>query len=159
MGRGLKFYTSNMAPNPYPAPKVLQPGRTWCELCERDMATREWATHKNSKKHRKAEDKEKGDASTTNDAFFGGGSTNFDGDTANDNFTSASVDNNDEWNAVGGFDAFDDSKPTYKKTDGGGGGNGCFVCGDTTHQKRDCPQGGSGGAGSDQACFKCGETG
>ena len=42
---------------------------------------------------------------------------------------------------------------------GGGGGGACHTCGEVGHMKRDCPKGGGGGSGGGAACYECGETG
>ncbi|XP_071840649.1 ATP-dependent RNA helicase vasa-like isoform X2 [Apostichopus japonicus] len=64
----------------------------------------------------------------------------------------------------GGGGCFNCGSTDHQKRDcpqgggGGGGGGGCFTCGSTDHQKRDCPQGGGGGGGGGGACFNCGST-
>ncbi|XP_015786368.1 probable ATP-dependent RNA helicase vasa-like [Tetranychus urticae] len=43
---------------------------------------------------------------------------------------------------------------------GGGGGKGCFKCGEDGHMSRECPTGGgSSRGGGGKGCFKCGEDG
>lgn len=166
-----------MESNPYPRPKEHVPNITVCELCDRSIPTKDWNGHKNSKKHREAETKEKeaaGDKKNAND--FGGDSAGF---QAEDSFggntfaASTSVDgawNNNDFgasnygNTTSGGDSsggcYSCGQSGHQKRDcpqvGGGGGRECYGCGQTGHQKRDCPNGGSGGG---QACFNCGEIG
>jgi cellular nucleic acid-binding protein len=140
---------------------------TTCELCDRTMPTKDWNGHKNSKKHREAENKEKAANEPANQNGFGGDSGGFTADTGgfgNDSFgTTTAVDTGiDGWgsggggwdsNATGGASSFGNTN-----TGGGGGDRACYGCGQTGHQKRDCPSGGSGGGG-DRACYGCGQTG
>jgi hypothetical protein len=46
---------SGMVSNPYAPAKEYVAQTTLCELCNITMKTRDWAAHKNSKKHRAAE--------------------------------------------------------------------------------------------------------
>ena len=48
---------------------------------------------------------------------------------------------------------------------GGGGGDGCFKCGEAGHMSRECPKGGLGGGrggssgGGRGGCYNCGQSG
>jgi len=173
---------SNMTSNPYPRPKEQQSINTFCELCERTIRTLDWSAHKNSKKHRQAEAVERGevqgsnghhdgningfggDVSTTTctdganefgsgDSFTNGGASGTNGwGTGND--VGWGADNDAGWGSAGGFNAA--SNYSSNAFSNGGGGRVCYGCGQTGHQKRDCPSGGSGGG---MACYGCGETG
>jgi len=155
---------SGMASNPYPKPKVQLPSKTTCELCNRTLPTKDWNAHKNSKKHRDAEAKDRAKAEGTDTNGFGGDATGFTADTGGNNFTSTTA--TDGWGAPATDSAwgavdFGTNTGTSGYTNinsGGGGGRACFGCGSEDHQKRDCPQGGGGGGG-DRACYGCGETG
>jgi cellular nucleic acid-binding protein len=152
---------SGLAANPYPRPKEQMSIYTECELCKRTMLTRDWAGHKNSKKHRELEAKDKVEAEGTTDKPWG---TDFDGFTGNatgndsfgggDTFGTNTTISNDVWG--GSFDNNTARANTRNNIGGGGGDRACFGCGETGHTKRDCPQGGGGG---DRACYGCGETG
>jgi cellular nucleic acid-binding protein len=155
-----------MASNPYSRPKEIAPLNTTCELCDRTMPTKDWPSHKNSKKHRQAELAEK--ASSDNKAginTFGADAAGFTPDNGGETPSNAaaggdawgSTGNGDSWNISGGF--------TTTSSSGYGGGNNtrggaddraCFNCNEPGHQKRDCPKGSSGGG---QGCFNCGEEG
>ena len=135
---------------------------TTCELCERTMPTKDWTSHKNSKKHRAAEAKEKAANEPAKENDFGGDSAGFTADAGGvggdtwgggDTF-GTTTSGNDAWGSGGGFD---NNASSYGNTGGGGGDRACFGCGQTGHQKRDCPSG--GGGGGDRACFGCGQTG
>lgn len=152
MARGPPAIPTTMISNPYPKPKEHIPRLTYCELCDRTLPTKDWQAHKNSKKHREAEAKERGELDAIkNSTDSGGDSTRFGNDIA---FGIAAALGDGEWGAGEGFTST--TKPTSYKDRGGGGGDqrACFGCGETGHQKRDCPKG-SGG----QACHNCGETG
>jgi cellular nucleic acid-binding protein len=140
---------------------------TTCELCNRTMPTKDWNSHKNSKKHREAEAKDKAAAEGNNTTSFGGDATGFIADTGgfgagNDTFGTAS-NGNDAWGSSGndadwgsgGFDT-NANTSTYGNNASGGGDRACFGCGQTGHQKRECPQGSGGG---DRSCYGCGQTG
>ncbi|KAL5120459.1 hypothetical protein ACEQ8H_001749 [Pleosporales sp. CAS-2024a] len=151
---GMTAQLSGMASNPYPAPKVQQPYVTKCELCSRTILTKDWAAHKNSKKHRGAEEKEKEKAHGAHATGFGGDATDFTaalssgGDAAFPSNTASA----DPWGSSGNGAG----TGGYGGNSSGGGGSGgdraCFGCGETGHQKRDCPKGGT-------ACYNCGELG
>jgi cellular nucleic acid-binding protein len=162
MARGSTLVYAPMMANPYHRAKESVPGFTFCELCERKLLTKDWATHKQSKKHRAAEDREREDAEKLkNPTGLGGDSTGFD---STDPFTAAS--GNDGWAATGGDTTSGNdgwgsggdctTTKTYTNNGGGGGDRACFGCGQTGHQKRDCPSGGGGGG---NACFNCGMPG
>ena len=164
MARGaVAFQLSGMAANPYPRPKEQVPQLTTCELCNRTIMTRDWIAHKNSKKHRQAEAKEKGETDNANGNAngFGGDASGFTVETTANGFGSGGTFSNgtssgyDTWGSAGGFGSF--TAPTYGNNTGGGGGDrACFSCGQTGHTKRDCPTAGAGGG---QACYNCGQTG
>lgn len=151
---------SGMMSNPYPRPKQCQAINTFCELCERNIRTLDWSAHKNSKKHRQAEAIDRGEVQDSNN--FNGQLSELATSTngASELGFSGSGDNNG-W-AVGenngwGYDGAVKATSSYISNATGGGGGGdraCYGCGQTGHQKRDCPQS-SGG----QACFNCGGTG
>lgn len=157
------FLTSQagMPSNPYNRPKEQIPRITVCELCDRSLNTKDWNAHKNSKKHRAAEDAEKAkeNAHVNSNGFdgFGGEASGF---TPEAGFDLPSTDSgNGGWGSSGGFNIGNDfgSSNYGNKTSGGGGDRACFGCGETGHTKRDCPKGGS--SGGDRACFGCGEVG
>jgi cellular nucleic acid-binding protein len=163
MARGAPAMTTSMASNPYPKPKEHIPRITQCELCNRELPTKDWPAHKNSKKHREAEAKERAEIEAVkNPTNFGGDTSgsNNDNEFANANefgsgdaFANATTSGDDGWGAV---ESFSTTKPTSYNNGGGGSGDqrACFGCGETGHQKRDCPQG-SGG----QTCYNCGGSG
>jgi cellular nucleic acid-binding protein len=137
---------------------------------------KDWNGHKNSKKHREAEAKEKAKAEGIDTNGFCGDAADFTADTGDftadtgafnsggDAFTTGSTTTTrDPW-AYNGNDAgwgstgfSTNAGNSYSNNKSGGGDRACFSCGQTGHQKRDCPQGGSGGG--DRACFNCGELG
>jgi hypothetical protein len=134
-----------MMANPYPRAKEHIPRMTLCELCNRSLPTKDWPGHKNSKKHRQAEAKERGDNDNNNANEFANAANEF---GFGDAFTTTNTSGNDAWGSGDGF-------TSYNTNSGGGDSDrACFGCGETGHQKRDCPKG-SGG----QACYNCGETG
>jgi hypothetical protein len=78
------------------------------------------------------------------------------GQFANANeFGGAANSTNDGWGSGGDFATTNTS--SYNNT--GGGDRACYGCGQTGHQKRNCPSGGGGGGGGDRACYGCGQTG
>lgn len=152
---------SGMASNPYPKPKEHVPRWTHCELCDRQLPTKDWHTHKNSKKHRQAEAKER------EQLEMAGSSTTFGGEGMDSNTNNESANVNDfgfgdtfgidTTAGDGGWstgDGFATTKSNGYKNGGGGDQRSCYGCGQTGHQKRDCPQGSTG-----QACYNCGESG
>lgn len=164
MARGPTAVMSGMASNPYPRPKEHAPMFTTCELCDRKMPTKDWNGHKNSKKHRTAEAKEKeaNEPAKAND--FGGGDFNgfqvdTSGFTADNTFASSTANAGDGGWGADDFTTAGANTSSYGNTNNGGGGDrACYGCGQTGHQKRDCPSGGGGGGG-DRACYGCGQTG
>lgn len=148
MPRGLVAMALPLPGNPYSRPKEQEPGNTLCELCDRIIATVNWNAHKNSKKHRLAEAKERDTLNNVNG--FGGDATGLaDG---NNGFTTT-ISGHDAW----GSSEFDAGANTSNFGNKSGGGSGaCFGCGDVGHNKRDCPKGGSGGV---RACYNCGNEG
>jgi cellular nucleic acid-binding protein len=176
MARG-PVHVSNMNSNPYPRPKEQLPTHTTCELCARTMLTRDWNGHKNSKKHREVEKKLKDEAEGVNTNNSGGDTfTAETGGWGSETFGTTTAGNDGGWSSTGAAEntgsyntgggggddraCFGCGQTGHQKRDcpsgGGGGGRACYGCGDTGHQKRDCPKGGSGGG---QACFNCGEEG
>jgi hypothetical protein len=153
---------SNLVANPYPKAKEHVARMSLCEICDRQILTKDWISHKNSKKHRAAEAKEREELEKPKNpgGSFGGDATGF-GDSnefanANNEFGAATT-TNDGWGSVGDFAAPNTS--SYNHNGGGGGGDrACYGCGQSGHQKRDCPSGGGGGGG-DRACYGCGQTG
>ncbi|KAF2017917.1 hypothetical protein BU24DRAFT_440690, partial [Aaosphaeria arxii CBS 175.79] len=146
MGRPVNMgYIAGMPSNPYPKPKEVQALNTTCEVCDRVIKTKDWLAHKNSKKHRQAEEKVKenlqpAQAPIADDA----------GNVATDNGFS----NDGGWGTVG--DSFgDDATAGYHAQRGAieGGAGGCYLCGEDGHMKRDCPK-----QGGQRGCFNCGET-
>jgi cellular nucleic acid-binding protein len=143
---------------------------TECELCDRTMPTKDWNSHKNSKKHRQAEAKEKEGTQGNNATGFAGDSAGFTADTggftadgaagdfaSSDNDAWASSGNNADW-GNGNLGINTDASTFDNNTGGGGGGDrACYGCGEMGHQKRECPKG--GGSGGDRACYGCGEIG
>lgn len=116
---------------------------TYCELCDRTLPTKDWQAHKNSKKHREAEAKDRGELDAVkNSTDFGGDSMGFGDDNE---FGNAAASGDGDWGAGEGFTSTTKST-SYNNRAGSGG--------ETGHQKRDCPK----GSGS-QACHNCGETG
>lgn len=148
-----------MAANPYPRPKEQISMVTICELCDRSIRTLDWSAHKNSKKHREAEAKERGEIAPT--SGFGGDAAGFEADTNGSNDfnsdntwgTAGASSITDTWGSGGNSNQFSGGG----NTGGGGGDRNCFSCGLPGHTKRDCPSGGSGGGG--QACYGCGDIG
>lgn len=165
MARGPPAVLTAMSSNPYPKPKEYVPRVTQCELCDRKLPTKDWPAHKNSKKHREAEAKERGElGAVKNPTVFGGDVKGFGNENSNefastnefgsgDAFANATTTDGDGWSTGAGFST---TKSTSHNNGGGSGGDQrvCFGCGETGHQKRDCPQSSSG-----QGCFNCGETG
>ncbi|KAH9863633.1 hypothetical protein J1614_009565 [Plenodomus biglobosus] len=173
MARGVMAQISGMASNPYPRPKDQQAINTICEICDRSIRTLDWVAHKNSKKHREAEAKERGETHVANGTTisngFGDDSNGFTPDTnginefgTTDTFANAGNTGGDSWAVSTGGDAWGssggntDALSYGNKAGNGGGDRTCYGCGLPGHQKRDCPSG-SGSAG--MACYGCGEIG
>jgi cellular nucleic acid-binding protein len=167
MARGPTAVFSNMVSNPYPKAKEHVARISLCELCDREILTKDWNGHKNSKKHCEAEAKEREELEKAKNpaGTFGGDATSFGGGnefsgtnefgSGGDTFGGATTTANDGWGSAGDFST---ANTTSYNSNGGGGDRACFGCGQTGHQKRDCPSGGGGGGG-DRACFGCGMTG
>jgi cellular nucleic acid-binding protein len=166
MTRGSTVLYAPMMANPYHRAKENVPGYTFCELCERKLLTKDWSTHKQSKKHRAAEDKERKTLEEAKNPIAT--STGFGGDEFGyaDPFTATS--GNDGWTATGDTTSGNDGWGSggdfataktngYTNNGGGGGDRACYGCGLTGHQKRDCPSG--RGGGGNNACFNCGVPG
>lgn len=157
MARGSAIMHSTMVANPYPPPKQQVPRVTLCELCDRNILTKDFQGHKVSKKHRAAEENERQEAEKAKKTTGYGDNSDFDnefvpGESGSiDDLDAAAETGNDGWGSGGDFVT---NKTWYKNSGGGGGDRTCHGCGLPGHQKRDCPQG-SGG----QACFNCGELG
>ncbi len=165
MARGLATeQRSNLPSNPYPRAKVQSALYTHCEVCDRTFMSRDWSAHKSSKKHRQAEAKQNPQAEHANAYGFGDGASTF---ASNNNFSKSNNDfgsgetfTTDLGADNGGWGSGDNFTTDFGASSGnvnnGGGDRACFGCGQTGHQKRDCPSAGSGGG---QACFGCGQTG
>lgn len=163
MARGKTAIAMAMLANPYPKPKAHVPRLTLCEVCDRELPTKDWPAHKNSKKHREAEAKERGE--TVKNAFSFGGdaigfgssneSANANGFGFGDAFATTATTDGNGW--ATGVD-FSTTKSTSYGKNGNNGGSGdqraCFGCGETGHQRRDCPR-----VSKNQGCFNCGDTG
>ena len=86
MGRGAVLTMPlGMTSHPYPAARDTVPMYTECEICDKTLLTRDWASHKNSKKHREKETALKaGEKKPTNGFDNGDWSTNGTDATATD---------------------------------------------------------------------------
>ncbi|RMZ67511.1 zinc knuckle [Pyrenophora seminiperda CCB06] len=149
MARGTAAMNSTLVANPYPPPKQQMPRVTLCELCDREILTKDFHGHKVSKAHRAAEEKYRQEVEKAKNSTGSGDDSGFHDNTesgGNDTWGSSDATNT-------GNDGFSTKTSNYKNNNGGDDPT-CYGCGMTGHQKRDCPQG-SGG----QACFNCGEVG
>jgi hypothetical protein len=174
MARGPTAVMSNLVANPYPKAKEHVARMSLCELCDRQILTKDWISHKNSKKHRAAEAKEHEELEKSKNPgdSFGGDATGFSdsngfsstNEFANvnnefgggDTFGDATTTTNDGWGSTGDFTTTNISS----HNNNGGSDRTCYGCGQTGHQKRDCPSGaGGGGGGGDRACYGCGQIG
>ncbi|PSN66596.1 hypothetical protein BS50DRAFT_634102 [Corynespora cassiicola Philippines] len=148
---------------PYPSAKVQVSEETLCELCNRTFKTRDWVAHKNSKKHRQLEEKEREPQNGTSltvpfDNITNGANGNGSQDAGRRSSADASGWGGDTggFDTASGFAANDDfGTSTNDLNLRGGGGGACYGCGEQGHNKRDCPKS-SGGRG---ACFNCDEVG
>jgi cellular nucleic acid-binding protein len=163
MARGSTMYAPMMMANPYNRPKENEPYYSFCELCERKLPNKDWSSHKQGKAHRAAEQKEREELEKAKNAGSGGSATAWGVDdefsNANNKFGSGdafgtTTTGDEGWGSSGGFATTNTS--SYNNNGGSGGDRACFGCGQTGHQKRDCPSGGGSGG---NACYGCGETG
>ncbi|KAG9188523.1 hypothetical protein G6011_02446 [Alternaria panax] len=160
MARGPTAVMSNLVANPYPKAKEHVARMSLCEICDRQILTKDWTGHKNSKKHRAAEANEREELEKLKNPGGGfGDSKEFASviefaNTNNEFSGGATTTTHDGWGSAEDFAATN----TSSHNNGGGGDRACYGCGQTGHQKRDCPSGGSGGGG-DRACYGCGQTG
>jgi cellular nucleic acid-binding protein len=150
--------------NPYPAPKAVIPETTICEHCDRTLMTKDWAAHKNSKKHRENEIKAAETAKLDAKGIGATADTNGTALTANGAKDYAT----DEWiasNKVSHANG-NDHHPhysallasnldgTFEKSPAKNAG-GCFNCGQQGHRKAECPNPNSTVGNGGIECRKC----
>jgi cellular nucleic acid-binding protein len=131
---------------PYAALKDIQPLMTTCEVCDnRQIKTKDWTAHKNSKGHRKKE-------------AVAGKENQDNANIASSNAWGEVQDAPSAWNNASGLVSAD---PDGFSAVGGGNNRGgrkfngqCHGCGQEGHPKRDCPQ-----SGGNRGCFNCGQLG
>jgi hypothetical protein len=138
---------ANLVSNPYPPHKVINPTFTTCEICDRQIMTKDWRAHKSSKKHREIEKKLADDEKAQNYADSGGwGAVG----VTNDQVASGNGCRN-----CGEDGHFVKDCPAPKKS------RACHNCGEEGHMSRECPEErkGGGGSGGGGPCYNCGEEG
>lgn len=160
---------SMMANNPYASFSTPVPRNTFCEICERDLATKDWNSHKTSKKHRAAEKKTKDDEEAAKEAEKKANQPVFD-DSDNTNSKTWADQSNDA--AAAGFtaeattgsgdaggwsmdDAFAKAEADGNVSGDKGRGDGCFKCHKSGHFARECPN----APPQPKGCFNCGQEG
>jgi cellular nucleic acid-binding protein len=143
-----------MVSNPYATPKDVLPTTTICEVCDnREIMTKDWHGHKNSKGHRKNEEAAKAKENQSPGDANGDSSDGWQNtaDVTGDVATTG-------WGDNGSFGSTNASGNGNHGRSGNANGNrkfngACYGCGEEGHSKRDCPQ------ASARACYGCGQTG
>ncbi|KAK7181841.1 hypothetical protein DPSP01_002429 [Paraphaeosphaeria sporulosa] len=157
MARTFATVLNTIGTNPYPPARDKEPDVFICEICDRRIGSKDWAAHKNSKKHRACED-ELGRAKDVVDTKYPatdkkGNDDAFDQGAWNQDDGAPYLRGGDSRTCNGCGEVGHIKRNCPNPPAGGSSGGACYSCGQEGHQKRDCPNGGG------DACFNCGMTG